>query len=270
VFNILGVFLFVFGKLGKFKSNHSAAIAVEWLLLFVYKILWFTARDFFVIILNMSMEQGPKFEEQKEVPWDVSIIPSDKRKLLRDLYENPQKEDEFWEEEKLRDISKNPNFLRDVFRVGNSAVIHEYSVFLNKDGTAKKDKFTKINQEAQQIFESKDMTNAEKYRAFFLSIKQLYIDNGVPESRMGLARFMAGAYELEADMYEKELGIDPRKNYPFEEEEQDEVLNLDIKEPVLTGEEKRMARQGERLLEEEFLYKPFEEYYQKLKKKRKK
>ena len=134
-------------------------------------------------------------------------------------------------------ISKNPNFLRDVFRVGNSAVIHEYSVFLNKDGTAKKDKFTKINQEAQQIFESKDMTNAEKYRAFFLSIKQLYIDNGVPESRMGLARFMAGAYELEADMYEKELGIDPRKNYPFEEEEQDAVINLDIKEPVLSGEE---------------------------------
>ena len=216
------------------------------------------------------MEQGPKFEGKKEVPWDESVIPPKKRQWLRDLYENPQKEDEFWEEEKLRSISKNPNFLQDVFRSGNWAVIHEYPVFLNKNGTTKKDTYTKINQEARQIFESKDMTNAEKYRAFFLSTKQLYIDNGVPEDRMGLARFIAGAYELEADMYEKELGIDPRKNYPFEEEEQDAVINLDIKEPVLSGEEKRMARQGERLLKETFLYGPFEEYYQELKKKRKK
>ncbi len=239
------------------------------------------------------MEQEPKFERQKEVPWDESIIPPDKREWLRELNNNHEAQKEFWETGRWSEDPKEQLFLNRLMRAGSKRVIEEYNIFYMRAKIMEiRDRLAKAAESHgfdKDFFRQNLLNNsAEELRIVFEEEVKFYKENGVPEERLDLGRFIAEGYKWEAKILE-ERGINPENHYPMEEST-DEILReaireesrnvgeteaqsaptLDIKEPVFSGEEKRMARQGERLLKEELLFKPFEIRYQELKKERKK
>lgn len=253
------------------------------------------------------MEQEPKFEGQKEVPWDESIIPPDKRELLREL-NDPQKQEEFWKSEFLDDPDKS-SFFETAIYLGLDQVGEEYKVLYDTHGLPNFSKNDELDDKIIDALKSRRFpytratggnlyshVRQEEEVIFNTQVKFLK-DNGVPAERLLLGRFIAEGYKREAKKLES-YGIDPRKNYPFEESTQEafrnalknrfrnsekelgdsanvqesveKEINLDFRESLSTEKEQEMARQGEKILKNEMLYKPFEERYQELKKKRKK